>query len=112
MMLVTLQQASDYLRRDTTDDDLDLELIIGVASDLVLAHLDGNTGEFIDSNGEMIEDSNGDSVAPDRVKGAVLYLTGWLYRNRDADADKAFGAGDLPAPVVAMLRALRDPALA
>jgi hypothetical protein len=32
MRLVTLQQASDHLRRDTTDDNADLELKVEAAS--------------------------------------------------------------------------------
>ena len=48
---------------------------------------------------------------PAVVRMATLYLTAWMYRNRDQNADEAFQPGYLPAPVTAMLYALRDPVI-
>lgn len=112
MKLVTLQQASDYVRRDTNCDDLDLDLLIEAASSAVLNYLGSGADSFLDSNGEVVVDEVGDYDIPGAVKGATLYLTAWFYRNRDADTEKAFAAGYLPAPVTAMLYPLRDPTLA
>lgn len=111
MKIVSRQQATDYLRRDTSDDDALLDLLIEAASGAVVNYLGEGADAWLDSNGDLIEDSNGDNDAPEAVKGAVLYLTGWLYRHRDEDVEKAFQPGYLPAPVTAMLYPLRDPVL-
>lgn len=113
MMLITLTDASDYVRRDGTDDDDVLTALIETASDLVVNYLGAGADAWLDSNGDPYLDSNGDALdIPAAVKGAVRYMTGWLYRNRDADPDQAFPAGYLPLPVTAMLYPLRDPTLA
>lgn len=112
--LVSLEQASDYIRRDTTDDDAMLASLIEAASGLVLNYLKANTHvDFIDSDGEIVEeDTDGVAVGVDAaVQSATLYMTAWLYRNRDADPTKDFAPGYLPAPVTAMLFPLRDPTL-
>lgn len=114
-MLVTLDEASSYVRRDTSDDDAELELLVQAASEAVLNYIKENTVvSFIDSNGDVIaEDSDGVAEdVPAVVKAATLYMTAWLYRHRDADPDKDFTHGYLPMPVISLLYPLRDPALA
>ena len=113
MKLITLEQASDYIRRDSADDDDDLEAMIEAASALVRNYLKSAVDDFLDSDGEPDLDSAGNPVGiPAEVVGATKWLTAWLYRNRDRDEEKAFEPGFLPAPVMAMLYPLRDPALA
>lgn len=125
MMLVTLQQASDHLRRDTTDDDNDLTLKIQAASGAVVnylkdtvalyvAEVDYKGREIVDSQGDPIPviDSNGDAQVRFEVQAAVLLMLGYLYKDRDNDTEKAYQQGYLPAPVTALLYPLRDPALA
>lgn len=108
MMLVTLQQASDHLRRDTDADDADLTLKIHAASAAVLNYLSVGADRFLDSSGEMITDSAGDPVdIPYEVQAAVLLMVGTLYKDRDAS--DAFERGYLPAPVTALLYPLRTP---
>lgn len=113
MMLVTLQQASDQVKRDTTDDDADLTLKVKAASRAVVRYLKTAADAFLDSAGDPHLDSNGDAIGvPEDVQLAVLFLVGWFYRNRDEDATKAFEEGRLPAPVTALLYPMRKPTLA
>lgn len=116
MMLVSLQAASDYVRRDGDDDDDLLTVLIEAASAAVVNYL-GSQAETVlgyDSDGEPVLESSDGIVAdvPAVVRMATLYLTAWMYRNRDQNADEAFQPGYLPAPVTAMLYALRDPVIA
>lgn len=117
MMLVSLQEASDHLRRDTEDDDMDLTLKIHAASAAVLNYLKSGADSFLDSNGEVLQDSSGDPVGvPFEVKAATLLMVGELYKSREGAqegaVDSQFGYGYLPRSVVALLYPLRDPALA
>lgn len=114
MMLVSLETASEHLRRDTTDDDADLELKIKAASRAVVTYL--KTPSFADSNGDIPEDSNGIAIeVPEDVQAATLLLIGEYYRNRDADAGQTgkvpeqFGYGYLPQAVIALLFPYRSP---
>jgi len=111
VMLVSLQKASDHLRRDTSDDDNDLILKIHAASAAVINYLkDGAT--FLDSAGEIEVDTNGDAVnVPFEVQAATLLMIGFLYKDRDENADGAYEMGYLPRPVMALLYPLRVPAV-
>lgn len=128
-MIVTLAQAREHLRSDTTADDNDLRLKIEGASGAVLNYLK-NTGSpwepERDSNGDVVYDSEGypvdyldsagERVYRREVQNAVLILVGEFYTNRAGEQqgaiDSKFGYGYLPRPVVALLYPLRDPALA
>lgn len=82
--LVTLQQASDHLRRDTTDDDADLSVKVMAASRAVLNYIDDHS--FLNSTGEPDYDSAGDPVGvPDPIHAAVLLVTADLYTDRDQE---------------------------
>lgn len=113
MQFVSLARASRYLRRDTTDDDEDVQLLIEIASSLVLNYLGEQGLIYLDTDtGDVPLDSDEEPIGvPRAITGATLYLTGWLYRNRDQDDQKAFDNGYLPQPVIAMLYPLRDPAI-
>lgn len=114
MMLVTLQQASDHLRRDTTADDNDLTLKIHAASGMVMNYIQGpGVDGFTDSAGDVFVDSNDDPIfVPYEVQAATLIMVGYLYKNRDQNADDAFDRGYLPAVVTAILCPFRDPSVA
>lgn len=129
MMLVTLQEASDHLRRDTDYDDNDLTLKIHAASAAVMNYLkrdvlayeperDSSSEVVRDSNGWPVPalDSNGDPTIRFEVKAAVLLMLGELYKNREGEQageiPTQWGYGYLPRPVVALLYPLRDPVVA
>lgn len=114
MMLVSLQQASDHLRRDTSADDNDLTLKVYAASAAVMNYIQGpGIDGFTDSAGDILADSNGDPQSvPYPVQAATLILIGYMYRLRDANDDSAFDRGYLPAPVCALLTPYRDPSVA
>ncbi|UJF37673.1 phage gp6-like head-tail connector protein [Pseudomonas aeruginosa] len=128
MMLVTLQEASDHLRRDTDYDDADLTLKIHAASAAVMNYLKRDSLAYEperDSSGEVVRDSNGwpvpmldssgNPAVRFEVKAAVLLMLGELYKNREGEQGgeipTQWGFGYLPRPVVALLYPLRDPAL-
>lgn len=128
MMLVSLLEASDHIRRDTDDDDADLIAKIQAASSAVLNYLKGspvgsprrdNQGRIErDSDGAVIYEtnSNGDTIVRPEVKQATLIIIAEMYRNREGEqggeVDPRFGYGYLPRPALALLYPLRDPALA
>lgn len=118
VMLVSLQQASDHLRRDTTDDDNDLTLKIKAASAAIMAYLGGDIVPLL-STGEPEEDSNGIAIdVPDQVMQATLIVIGMLYADRDAPdfrdggTDDRLGKISLPKTVHWLLDPLRTPRLA
>lgn len=113
MMLVSLQQASNHLRRDASDDDADLLLKIEAASGAVLNYLKDGADAFLDSAGEVMQDSAGDPVdVPRVVQAATLLMVGYFYKDRDNDSEHEYEPGYLPRPVTALLYPLRDPTLA
>lgn len=114
MMLVTLQQASDHLRRDTAADDNDLTLKIHAASAAVMNYIQGpGIDGFTDSFGDIFVDSAGDPLdVPYAVQAATLLMVGYLYRLRDNNGDGDFDRGYLPMPVTALLTPYRCPSLA
>lgn len=112
VMLVTLQQARDHLRSDSTDDDNDLTLKIHAASGAVLNYIRNGADIFTDSSGEPVLDSNGGPIGiPYEVQAATLLMLGYLYKDRDGDPDKAYEYGYLPMPVMSLLYPHRVPSL-
>jgi hypothetical protein len=116
MMLVTLEQASDHLRRDTDADDADLALKIETASELVVDYLK-DAATFLDSSGEVPTDSAGNPIGvPARVRQATLLMVGELYKDRDGQQEGAvptqWGYGYLPQGVTAVLYSMRVPTVA
>lgn len=113
-MLVTLQQASDHLRRDTTDDDADLILKIQAASDAIVNYIGP------DRIAELIVfDSFGDPVdVPKPIKSSVLLLIGDLYADRDGrdfiegGTDERLNKIILPRTVHFLLDPMRKPRMA
>lgn len=133
VMLVTLEQASDHLRRDTTDDNDDLRLKIRAASRAIQNYLknpllvysfvlDVNGVPVFDSNGDPVLEMNSDGsyVVRPEVQQAVLIILGTFYTDRDAKEyiDPRSGAGlerlgniSLPRAVHWLLDPLRKPTL-
>ena len=98
--LVTLQEASDHLRRDMdAGDSDDLTLKITAASEAVMQYLEWDSVP---------------NPLPAVVKAATLNLIGEMYIEREGEmsGQNAWGYGYLPIGVVALLYPLRKPALA
>jgi hypothetical protein len=125
IQFVTLQEASDHLRRDTDDDDNDLLLKIKASSGAVQNYLkksyaayywqeDTNGDTLLDSAGDPIPqlDTAGDPIVREEVKLATLYLIGVMYKDRDGQESQKWSFGYLPTPVLSLLYPLRDPAMA
>lgn len=95
IMLVSLEQASAHLRRDTDDDDADLTLKIQAASQAVINYVDDLN--FLDSSGEPEYDSSGDIVGvPQPLQAATLLILGDLYSDRElGEAEKAPRLGEI-----------------
>lgn len=113
MMLVSLAQGKRHLRviLDDEDENADIELKIKAASAAVLNYLKSRADAFLDSSGYIEYDSNDDPVGvPENVQAATLLMLGYLYKDRDNNADNAYQQGYLPAPVTALLYPNRDPA--
>ena len=105
MMLVSLTQASDHIRRDTTDDDSDLTLKIEAASAIVAGYIDTGA-DFLNTAGDPDYDTAGDPInVPRDVQAATLLVLGDLYMDREA--------GDALSPTMtAILAKWRPPVFA
>jgi hypothetical protein len=108
--LVSLTQAKDHLRIDSSAEDSYLGLMIRASSAAVLNYIRSGADLFTDSAGDVYLDSAGDPIdVPEDVQAATLLLLGFMYRNRDENPDGAFERGYLPMPVTALLYPYRDP---
>lgn len=112
--LVSISQASDHLRRDTTDDDNDLLLKIEAASGQVLNLISDHS--FIETSGLPFEDSAGNFPdVPRPIQMAVLILVGVYYKDRDGysytEGETSPRLGDIiiPRAVHALLDPYRKP---
>ncbi|MNO62186.1 Phage gp6-like head-tail connector protein [compost metagenome] len=124
MMYVTLERGKQHLNMDHDLDDVLITAYIGAASSAVKNYLksaspyeverDSNDDPILDSSGDpvYVVDSNDDKVVKYEVQAATLLQLGFLYKDRDENADGAYDRGYLPKPVTALLYPLRDPALA
>lgn len=123
MMYVTLDRAKRHLNMDHDQDDVLIEAYIAAASEAVKNYLksaspyeierDSNDDPILDSSGDptYVVDSSGDKLVKYSVQAATLLQLGFLYKDRDENADGAYNMGFLPKPVTALLYPLRDPAL-
>ncbi len=105
---ISLDYVKRRLRVDHDDDDEVLTDLIESATDVVINHLKAAADAYLDSSGDI---PSGIEI-PAAIKTATTMLVGYLYREPDQDPEKAFGEGELPGPIVVILRPLRDPALA
>lgn len=122
-MYVTLARAKQHLNMDHDADDSLITVYIQAASGAVknylksaspyAVELDSDDDPVFDSSGDPVyaRDSNGDKEVRFEVQAAVLLMVGFLYKDRDENADGAFEQGFLPKPVTALLYSLRDPAI-
>lgn len=113
VMLVSVDQASAHLRRDTDSDDLDLLGKIMGASQAIMNYIAGGADGFTDSNGDVLPDSDGVAIdVPYDIQIACLLLIGEFYKNREAKQEGVvgaqFGYGYLPQPVISLLMPYRS----
>jgi Phage QLRG family, putative DNA packaging. len=106
--LVTLERVKDALRIDGSDDDTLLtEVYIPGASGAVINHLDTRAGAVLGLiDGELPNDAE----VPEVIQVSVLLLLRHWYDPSDLRQD--FAGDELPPSVKAVLKTLRDPALA
>lgn len=107
MMFITLAEAKDHLRVDDSEDDNDITLKTHAASGAVRNYLKSAASAYLDADGAVIADA-----VPFEVKAATMLMLGYLYKDRDENANGAYEQGYLPKPVTALLYPLRDPAFA
>lgn len=123
VMLVSLEQASEHLRRDNTDDDADLTLKIKGISSAIMNYMAETAVATaiiadLDSDGEIPVDSAGDPIGvPEELQIATLIMIGVVYADRDAEnyreggSIERLGKMSLPAAVHWILDPLRTPRL-
>lgn len=94
LALVSLSEASNHLRRDTTDDNDDLQIKIYAASASIMNYLK-ESASFLDSTGLPEIGSDQIAIVPYPVKAACLIMVGVLYNDRDGeDYVKPSGSGN------------------
>lgn len=124
MMLVTLEEAKEHLYVIHDDDDDLITNQIKASSGIVINFLKTKRGLYepeYDENGDLVLDSNDDTVPVvdssgqklirEEVRAATLIMIGVLYRDRDGAEMQKWQTGFLPPTVTALLYPLRDPAL-
>jgi hypothetical protein len=117
--LATVAQTKSALRIDDGDllSDSDINRLIDVASELVVAYLKTEIIEEVDENVSpstttvVMDLTASPPIIPDRVRHAAIMLTGYLYRAPDNNPGNEWTHGNLPMPVMSLLYQLRDPAL-
>jgi hypothetical protein len=116
MMLVSLQQARDHLRSDSSADDNDLTLKIYAASAIIMEHINTNIDDFTDTAGDLLLDTSGEADnVPYAIQAACLILVGILYAERQGESgvsNPQWRAGYLPAVVTSLLAPYHDPVFA
>jgi hypothetical protein len=127
--LISLDEANLHLRRDSSDDDSDVELKIMAASEAITEYLrpwgsvwlqaeDSNGNPMFDSAGREVPatDSAGDKIGVKTVvKQACLLLVGEFYKSREGEAtglESVSSFGTLPRSVVMLLYRFRTPVMA
>lgn len=103
---VSIEDAKDHLRVDSDADDLWINLFISACSAAIISWLKDEWRCYVpvlDSNGDALEDSQGDTypqldingnpIPKDQVKAAVLVELGQQYRFRDGSGAATMGAG-------------------
>ena len=72
--LVTLDQAKLHLRVDHDEDDDSIDAFIYAASQAVLNYLGDAQYDFVDTSGELIEDSSGTMIPHVVTQAAASFL--------------------------------------
>lgn len=110
--LVSLDVAKVDWLVDHDADDERIERILKSASEICLRYLNLPLDTYDDSDGEVIEDSDGQPDVEFSLRAAILLLGGMMYRDPTGKDPAGWSQGYLPTPVVSLLYPMRDPALA
>lgn len=110
-MLASLEDTKHWLNVSHDGDDSKIEFGIIAASSMVMAYLKASPEDYAGSDLETDSDGVLIGVLP-QMTAATKYLAGVMYRDPDGVEMDKWEMGYLPRPVMAMLYALRDPALA
>lgn len=113
MEIISLSQAREHLRSDTTDDDADLQMKIDAATDAALDYISVPSSDLFDPSGSPKTGEDGQIVrGARRVQQAILLTVGWLYEDREGEMPQTVQAGHgftLPRGAAALLYSLRKP---
>lgn len=117
--IIDLDQAKAQanIDHDANDDEIESELIPAACA-AVQNYLKSTSiyQPEVDSFGDAVTDSNGDTVYTTDILPEVVQATkmmfAYLWRHRDDNENESFDRGYLPKPVTAILYPIRDPALA
>lgn len=109
--LVTLDELKAHLKLpvDNADEDDDLTLKLHIASELVMDYLTQRLEDV--EVWEATVDAWTVTTVPRRVKGAILFEAGRLYRQRGDDNEGQSGLGTLSNYSRLLLDRFRDPAV-
>lgn len=122
--LLTLEQAKREVRlligeQDSSEVDGEadifdplIEELIPEASEIVLGYLKGVADEFLDSDGNVELDSDGNPAIPPYVRTATRLMFRILFEHSDEANPQTYAGGNLPEGVMAILRIHRVPTLA
>ncbi len=77
--LVSIEQAKDRLRIDSTDEDGDIQSMISQASAILLRRIKKTESTINDDWGSPIE-------VPEDIQAVVLEMVSEMYKNREASA--------------------------
>lgn len=115
MMLITLEQAKQHLLMDHDEDDQHILLLSEAASEAVINYLKDGAEAFLESDGAVPIDSNGDPMVPRVVQAATLIMMAEMYKNREGQPENMtpaqYGYLYLNNTVMSLLAQLRDPAV-
>lgn len=92
-------------------DDL-IEELIPEVSEIVIGYLKGAADEFLDSDGNVVVDSDGAPDIPRDVRAAARLLFRIMFEHTDETQAQLYAGGNLPEGVMAILRIRRVPTLA
>lgn len=101
MALVSLQFVKEALRIDHDDDDTALQAYVDASSSAVIRYLKS-----------AADPTWTEETAPATVRIAITIAVQALYEPEQRDLLAGLGSGDPKNPLVALLYAMRDPALA
>lgn len=125
-MLLTLEQAKREIRLDlgaaeasSSDSDpeaglFDAEIveIIEEVSEAIILYLKDAASEFLDSSGNIDQDSDGNPDIPLDVRRAAKLFFRLSFEHTDEANKETYANGRIPDPVVAILGMRRVPTLA